>query len=249
MLAINFKGHSDHRQCERSSQRPQCHCPSAPSLLALLRQAKTHRWARGAHLASHSALHVLVGPSPGMPRRCLGPLLRKEQQTQRTSSGLSPLPASQRTASALPHGHQTCCLDATCFPVVPQSGVWEAKPPWEHSPGLFQLLSLQALRQRNRTEPWQLPSSQRLKVPWQPAPFPPGFCRRARCFSWEDSLQHPSACSPASWQGSSVEGKPLPTRGAQGNAGGGEQEAKEVLERAAADGRERAGRCSQMNLP
>lgn len=64
----------------------------------------------------------------------------------------------------------------------------------------------QALCQPTHTETCQPPSSQRLRFLGSQLLSPRGFCRRARCFSWEDSLQHPSAGSPASWQGSSVEG-------------------------------------------
>lgn len=215
-------------------------------LPALLLQAKTHQWTREARLASPGALR------PPRPRwRCSEPLSHRgrAQQTRCTGSSISSPPASQ-TASALPQEHQRRCLDATCSRGVPQSGAGEAKPPRGALPAPVSSQRARLSASVTPQEHASLPpprDSDSLAASSFP---PPGFGRRARCFSWEDSLQHPSACSPASWQGSSGEGNPLPTRGAPGNPGGGEQRAKEALSSPLRMGkRERAGRRSKMYLP
>ena len=66
MLAIKFKGHSDCRQRECSSQGPQCHCLSVLRLPASLLQAKTHQWTREARLTFPGALRP---PRPCWPFR------------------------------------------------------------------------------------------------------------------------------------------------------------------------------------
>lgn len=78
----------------------------------------------------HSGLHVLVGPSAGMPRRGSGPLSRrgKGQKTQSGSSSLSSLPTSLCPSPQASDVLPGCYL----LQVVPRSGAWEAEPPWGH---------------------------------------------------------------------------------------------------------------------
>lgn len=134
---------------------------------ALLLQAKTHQWTREAHLTSPRALRP---PRPRWPFRwrCSGLLSRRGtvQQTRCTGSSISSPPASQPTASALPHEHQRCCLDATRSRVVPQSGNWEANPPRGHFTGAVPAPVsswLPAPCQHRRTGTRQPPSSPRLR--------------------------------------------------------------------------------------
>lgn len=198
---------------------------------ALLPQAKTQQCTREAHLTAPGALRPPhpCWPFPWCARHCPEPL------SHSASSSLSSLPTSQLMPLPFPMSIRCAAWMLPASKWSHRAGPGKQTPCWDTLWGCSSSClkqASQALCQHNHTETCQPPSSQRLQIPWQPAPFPPGFCRRARCFSWEDSLQHPSAC----WQGSSVQGKPLPTQGAQGKPGGEGATSQRGAEIAAVDG-------------